>query len=47
MVKTRGKGWGVPEQYAGTPENNYAQRAVVSAMPDIGNLIQAEVVRRI
>jgi len=40
MVKTKGQGWGVPTEYAGTPENNYAQRAVMEVVKEGGPLEQ-------
>jgi len=46
MIKTRGHGWGVPEAYAGTYENNYATNAVVTAMPAVERLFETEVTRR-
>lgn len=46
MVKTKGQGWGVPTEYSGTDENNFATRAVVSAMPEIEQLFEAETKRR-
>lgn len=46
MQKTKGRGWGVPPQYSGTPNNNYATRAVAAAMQDIEILIEAETKRR-
>ena len=46
MIKSGGAGWGVPPEYAGTPDNNYATRAVVTAMPEIERLIEAETKRR-
>ena len=47
MKKTKGQGWGVPEEFSGTPDNNYATRAVAMAMPEIGQMIEAEVRRRL
>jgi hypothetical protein len=46
MRKTYGAGWGVPEEYAGTPEDNYANDAVVTALPAIGRLMETEAKRR-
>ena len=46
MIKTKGHGWAVPEEYAGTYEKNYATDAVVTAMPAIESLFQTEVTRR-
>lgn len=46
MIKSKGGGWGVPEAYAGIPDNNYATQAVVTAMPAIGNLLEQETKRR-
>jgi hypothetical protein len=47
MVKTHGRGWGIPEEYAGVSDNNFATQAVANAMPDILNMIKAEVFRRV
>lgn len=46
MVKTKGAGWGVPTEYAGTSENNYAQRAILAARSEIEDLFQTQVQRR-
>lgn len=35
MVKTKGRGWGVPARYAGTLRNNYCTRAIEEALPTI------------
>jgi len=48
MIKTKGQGWGVPIEYSGTSENNYAQRAVVQILKNGGPmdaLIKREVRR--
>lgn len=47
MIKTRGRGWGVPEEFAGTPDDNYATQAVVNAMPEIEDLVFSETQRRL
>ena len=47
MLKTEGGGWGVPEEFAGTPANNYATRAVIDAMPEIERLYIQEVRSRL
>ncbi len=46
MKKTKGAGWGVPPEFSGIPDNNYATRAVVDAMPEIGQLLVKETKRR-
>ena len=46
MKKTKGGGWGVPIEYAGTSERNYATDAVVTAMPAIERLVETETKRR-
>ena len=46
MKRTKGQGWGVPEEFSGTYDNNFATRAVQMAMPDIGDMVQAETQRR-
>jgi hypothetical protein len=45
MIKAKGKGWGVPIEYSGTLENNFATRAVVDSMPDIQNLFITQLSR--
>jgi hypothetical protein len=45
MVKTKGQGWGIPSEYAGTYEDNYATKAVVEAIPFIEQLFRREVTR--
>jgi len=47
MIKTRGAGWGVPTDYAGMPENNYATQSVLAAVPEIEHMFMAEVKRRL
>jgi hypothetical protein len=42
MVKTHGKGWGVPPEYSGTLRNNFATRAVIEAIPKIEQVFIAE-----
>ena len=46
MIKSKGRGWGVPSEYAGTYGNNYATRAVLAAMPEIEGVFEREVMRR-
>lgn len=46
MKKSRGKAWGVPSEYAGTSEDNYATRAIAAAADDIKALIIRETTRR-
>jgi hypothetical protein len=47
MKKSRGKGWGVPSEYAGTPEDNLATRAVADSMREILELVKKESTRRL
>lgn len=46
MKKSSGQGWGIPTEYAGTVNNNFATRAVVTAMPEIEQLFETETRRR-
>jgi hypothetical protein len=46
MVKSKGRGWGIPTEYTGTEENNFATRAVIEAMPEIEHLVETETKRR-
>jgi hypothetical protein len=45
MIKSKGKAWGVPSEYAGDHENNYATRAVQEALPDISRMFKREVLK--
>jgi len=47
MKKTDGGGWGVPTEWAGLPDDNWATRAVADAMPDIRTLLEHETIRRL
>jgi hypothetical protein len=47
MKKSRGRGWGVPAEYAGVAEDNFATRAVAESMREIQDLIQKESTRRL
>jgi hypothetical protein len=46
MKRTKGQGWGVPEEFSGTYDDNFATRAVQMAMPDISDMVQHETQRR-
>ncbi len=45
MIKSKGKAWGVPSEYAGTDEDNYATRAVQAALPEISRMFKREVLK--
>lgn len=47
MKKTAGGAWGVPEEYSGTLENNFATRAVMDAVKPIEDLIIRQTRRRL
>ena len=42
MVKSDGKRWGVPPEFAGTAGNNFVTRAIDSIEDDIINLFEAQ-----
>lgn len=46
MKKTKGQGWGVPTDFAGVADNNFATRAIKESIEEIKNVIRAETQRR-
>ena len=47
MVKTAGGSWAVPQDYAGTQENNFLTRALANLGTDIDKIITEELAKRI
>lgn len=47
MRRSKGGGWGVPVEYAGLPDKNFATDAVAAALPRIGQILEQQVRRRL